>query len=110
MHVIALCTYAGFSNTSLQYNWFRHCISKFFFHFTNHIIYRLEDYLATKINRTETPWLVTIMHAPWYNSNTGHWMEGTYINAENQCFRHIKALNTLSFEIIDTVFVVLQPN
>mmetsp|Transcript_24268 Transcript_24268/g.33296 ORF Transcript_24268/g.33296 Transcript_24268/m.33296 type:complete len:626 (-) Transcript_24268:167-2044(-) len=56
MHVIALCTYAGFSNTSLQYNW-------------------LENYLATKVNRTQTPWLVTIMHAPWYSSNTGHWME-----------------------------------
>lgn len=57
MNVIALCSYAGFSNTSQQYLW-------------------LEEYLSTKVNRTLTPWIVTIMHAPWYNSNSGHWMEG----------------------------------
>ena len=57
VHVIALCSYAGFSSTSLQYIW-------------------LSNYLATKINRIATPWLVVMMHAPWYNTNYAHWMEG----------------------------------
>lgn len=60
MHVIALCSYAGFSNTSLQYLW-------------------LNEYLSSSINRTKTPWLVTIMHVPFYTSNTVHWMEGEVI-------------------------------
>jgi acid phosphatase type 7 len=57
MHLLALCSYAGFSNTSLQYAW-------------------LTEYLSTSINRTKTPWLVAMMHVPWYSSNSGHWMEG----------------------------------
>ena len=57
VHIIALCSYAGFSSTSLQYSW-------------------LSNYLASKINRIATPWLVVMMHAPWYNTNYAHWMEG----------------------------------
>ncbi|CAL5370063.1 unnamed protein product [Camellia sinensis] len=29
-----------------------------------------------KINRYETPWVIVILHAPWYNSNHYHYMEG----------------------------------
>ncbi|XP_058210405.1 purple acid phosphatase 10-like [Rhododendron vialii] len=29
-----------------------------------------------KVNRSETPWLIVLMHAPWYNSNNYHYMEG----------------------------------
>lgn len=29
-----------------------------------------------KVNRSETPWLIVLMHAPWYNSNSYHYMEG----------------------------------
>jgi 3',5'-cyclic AMP phosphodiesterase CpdA len=57
VHIIALCSYAGFTSSSLQYSW-------------------LSNYLATKINRKATPWIVMMMHAPWYNSNNGHWKEG----------------------------------
>jgi hypothetical protein len=57
MHVIALCSYAGWNTTQAQYQW-------------------LERYLDTRVNRTKTPWLVAMMHVPMYNSNTGHWMEG----------------------------------
>ena len=71
-------------------------------------IHRLEYYLATKINRTETPWLVTIMHAPWYNSNTGHWMEGTYVTQQHTAIHYIISLKTLSLELI--CFLMLQPN
>jgi len=57
VHVVALNTYAGYEFTSLQYGW-------------------LENYLATRINRVRTPWVIVMMHTPWYNSNTGHWGEG----------------------------------
>nr|ABQ50886.1 purple acid phosphatase [Lolium multiflorum] len=29
-----------------------------------------------KVNRSETPWLIVLMHAPWYNSYNYHYMEG----------------------------------
>lgn len=28
-----------------------------------------------KVNRTETPWLIVLMHSPWYNSYDYHYME-----------------------------------
>jgi acid phosphatase type 7 len=28
------------------------------------------------VNRSETPWLIVLMHAPWYNSYNYHYMEG----------------------------------
>lgn len=48
-HVVALCSYAATRPGSLQYRW-------------------LERHLPT-IDRTLTPWLVVMMHVPWYNSN-----------------------------------------
>ena len=57
MNVISLCSYAGYNSTSLQYQW-------------------LSNYLASRINRRLTPWIIVIMHAPWYNTNNGHWKEG----------------------------------
>jgi Calcineurin-like phosphoesterase len=30
----------------------------------------------TKVNRKETPWLIVMMHSPWYNSYNYHYMEG----------------------------------
>jgi hypothetical protein len=51
-HVIALCSYAATGADSLQYRWL------------------LRD--LAKVDRTKTPWLIVMMHAPWYNSNSGH--------------------------------------
>ena len=56
MHVIVLCSYAGFAPSSLQYKW-------------------LIEYLGSSIDREKTPWVVAMFHAPFYNSNQGHWME-----------------------------------
>jgi hypothetical protein len=28
------------------------------------------------VDRTKTPWLIAILHAPWYNSNSAHQGEG----------------------------------
>lgn len=57
VHLITLNSYAGSSNTSLQYQW-------------------LVQYLETSINRARTPWVIVQVHTPLYNSNNGHWMEG----------------------------------
>lgn len=51
-YAISLCSYAPTAAGSLQYRW-------------------LERDLAA-VDRTATPWLVAMFHAPWYNSNSGH--------------------------------------
>ncbi|GFZ08732.1 purple acid phosphatase 22 [Actinidia rufa] len=55
-HIIMLGSYTDFDASSKQYKW-------------------LEADLA-KVNRSETPWLVVLLHAPWYNSNAAHKGEG----------------------------------
>ena len=52
MHVISLCSYAATHNASLQYRWL------------------VRD--LARIDRGRTPWVVIMMHVPWYNSNIGH--------------------------------------
>ncbi|KAG9135099.1 hypothetical protein Leryth_011592 [Lithospermum erythrorhizon] len=52
----ALCCRLPISKYTPQYKW-------------------LEDELP-KVDRTETPWLIILMHAPWYNSFNYHYMEG----------------------------------
>jgi hypothetical protein len=51
-HVIYLNPYSVTNTTSVQYQW-------------------LEQDLAS-VNRKETPWVLVVMHCPWYNSNTAH--------------------------------------
>eukprot|EP00607_Mallomonas_marina_P005927 CAMPEP_0182426854 /NCGR_PEP_ID=MMETSP1167-20130531/13371_1 /TAXON_ID=2988 /ORGANISM="Mallomonas Sp, Strain CCMP3275" /LENGTH=517 /DNA_ID=CAMNT_0024608581 /DNA_START=51 /DNA_END=1601 /DNA_ORIENTATION=+ len=57
VHIIALNSYAKTNDNSRQYHWLSH-------------------YLAHEIDRNLTPWLVVIMHVPWYSTNSGHWKEG----------------------------------
>lgn len=52
VHVIMLGSYTDFYPGSSQYSW-------------------LESDLR-KVDRKKTPWLVVLVHAPWYNSNTAH--------------------------------------
>jgi 3',5'-cyclic AMP phosphodiesterase CpdA len=35
----------------------------------------LQNELAS-VDRSTTPWLIVLMHSPWYNSNEHHYMEG----------------------------------
>merc|ERR1712048_976848 len=51
-HVVALNSYAATAPGTPQYNW-------------------LEADLE-RVNRIRTPWVIVMMHAPWYNSNSGH--------------------------------------
>lgn len=51
-HVISLSVYTPYDANSSQMAW-------------------LEEDLES-VNRTKTPWLIVMMHAPWYNSNKEH--------------------------------------
>ncbi|KAK9290206.1 hypothetical protein L1049_008372 [Liquidambar formosana] len=55
-HIVMLGSYADFDAQSAQYKW-------------------LQADLA-KVDRKVTPWLVVLLHAPWYNTNTAHQGEG----------------------------------
>ncbi|XP_061336384.1 probable purple acid phosphatase 20 [Gastrolobium bilobum] len=52
VHVIMLGSYTDFGVGSSQYNWLQGDLHK--------------------LNRGKTPWVVVLIHAPWYNSNTAH--------------------------------------
>ncbi|KAI9090620.1 hypothetical protein K1719_028473 [Acacia pycnantha] len=52
VHVIMLGSYTDFHSDSSQYKW---------------LVGDLQ-----KVDRKKTPWLVVLLHAPWYNSNTAH--------------------------------------
>ncbi|KAM7272166.1 hypothetical protein ACFE04_026829 [Oxalis oulophora] len=55
-HIIVLSSYSAYGKYTPQYQW-------------------LEAELP-KVNRTETPWLIVLLHSPWYNSYNYHFMEG----------------------------------
>ncbi|KAJ1698400.1 hypothetical protein LUZ63_006912 [Rhynchospora breviuscula] len=55
-HIIVLSSYSAYGKYTPQYRW-------------------LEEELP-KVNRSETPWLIVLVHSPWYNSYNYHYMEG----------------------------------
>ncbi|KAK8522140.1 hypothetical protein V6N13_115115 [Hibiscus sabdariffa] len=55
-YIIVLSSYSAYGKYTPQYKW-------------------LENELP-KVNRSETPWLIVLMHSPWYNSYNYHYMEG----------------------------------
>ncbi|CAK9134535.1 unnamed protein product [Ilex paraguariensis] len=52
VHVIMLGSYTDFGSSSAQYGWLKADLKK--------------------VDRKKTPWVVVLIHAPWYNSNTAH--------------------------------------
>eukprot|EP00900_Chrysochromulina_parva_P006771 jgi/Chrpa1/16095/Chrysochromulina_OHIO_Genome00022750-RA len=52
VHLISLCSYAATAPGSLQHRWLRRDLAR--------------------IDRSMTPWVIVMMHAPWYNTNSGH--------------------------------------
>jgi len=61
-HVVMLCSYAATAPGSSQYEW-------------------LQGDLAS-VNRSATPWIVVVVHTPWYTSNAHHPMsEGAAMRA-----------------------------
>ncbi|KAH9758883.1 Purple acid phosphatase 10 [Citrus sinensis] len=55
-HIIVMSCYSAFGKYTPQYKW----LEKEF----------------PKVNRSETPWLIVLMHCPLYNSYVHHYMEG----------------------------------
>lgn len=55
-YLIFLCIFSLLGKYTPQYKW-------------------LETELP-KVNRSETPWLIVLVHSPWYNSYNYHYMEG----------------------------------
>lgn len=60
-HIIVLSSYSAYGKYTPQWAW-------------------LQDELK-RVNRKVTPWLIVLMHAPLYNSNTAHYMEGEGMRA-----------------------------
>ncbi|KAK2997533.1 hypothetical protein RJ639_025582 [Escallonia herrerae] len=60
VHVIMLGSYTDFGADSEQYKWLQSDLGK--------------------VDRTKTPWLVVLLHAPWYNSNYAHQGESESID------------------------------
>ncbi|KAH9693172.1 Fe(3+)-Zn(2+) purple acid phosphatase 12 [Citrus sinensis] len=56
VHIIVMSSYSAFGKYTPQYKW----LEKEF----------------PKVNRSETPWLIVLMHCPLYNSYVHHYMEG----------------------------------
>ncbi|KAK1389640.1 Purple acid phosphatase [Heracleum sosnowskyi] len=52
VHIIMLGSYTDFSVGSEQYNWLKSDLSK--------------------VDKSTTPWIIAVIHAPWYNSNFAH--------------------------------------
>ncbi|XP_051147063.1 purple acid phosphatase 2-like [Andrographis paniculata] len=55
-YIIVLSSYSAYGKYTPQYEW---------------LINELP-----KVNRSETPWLIVLVHSPWYNSYNYHYMEG----------------------------------
>ncbi|KVH90345.1 Iron/zinc purple acid phosphatase-like C-terminal domain-containing protein [Cynara cardunculus var. scolymus] len=78
VHVIMLGSYTNFELNSDQYKW-------------------LESDLR-KVDRTRTPWLFVLVHAPWYNSNVAH-------QGEKESTRMKDTMETLLYNAhVDIVF------
>lgn len=55
LHIIMLGSYADFGPSSAQYKWLNNDLKK--------------------VDRKKTPWVIVLVHAPWYNSNNAHQSE-----------------------------------
>lgn len=78
VHVIMLGSYTEFGPGSSQYKWLQNDIRR--------------------IDRKKTPWVVLLVHAPWYNSNKAH-------QGEKESMEMRKAMEKLIYDArVDIVF------
>lgn len=78
IHIVMLGSYADFGSDSDQYKW-------------------LQKDLGCVDRGLTGPWLIVLLHAPWYNTNSAHQGEGEDMR---------KAMESLLFEArVDAVFV-----
>ncbi|KAL9832168.1 Purple acid phosphatase 21 [Arabidopsis thaliana] len=57
VHTVMLGSYTPYESHSDQYHW-------------------LQADLRKEVDRKKTPWLVVVMHTPWYSTNKAHYGEG----------------------------------
>ncbi|XP_020579350.1 phosphoenolpyruvate phosphatase isoform X1 [Phalaenopsis equestris] len=70
-HIIVLSSYSPFVKYTPQWSWLREELNQ--------------------VDREKTPWLIVLMHAPLYNSNGAHYMEGESMRAAFESwFVHFK--------------------
>ena len=43
----------------------------------------------SRVNRRRTPWLIALIHAPWYNTNTAHQGEGDDMKEAMEQLLHV---------------------
>ncbi|KAF0891910.1 hypothetical protein E2562_011302 [Oryza meyeriana var. granulata] len=76
VHVVMLGSYADFNSSSEQYRWLARDLAG--------------------VDRVATPWVVVLLHAPWYNTNAAHEGEGEAMR---------KAMERLLYDArVDVVF------
>jgi hypothetical protein len=75
-HIIVLSSYSAYENFTPQWEW-------------------LKTEFST-VNRNVTPWLIVLLHAPWYSSNTANYMQGESMRV---VFEHMFVTNQ-----VDVVF------
>eukprot|EP01018_Ginkgo_biloba_P012846 Gb_30480 [translate_table: standard] len=61
VHIVMLGSYTDYGTDSDQYKWLRGDLSG--------------------VDRSRIPWLIVLLHAPWYNTNTAHQGEGNHMMA-----------------------------
>lgn len=77
VHVVMLGSYTEFGGDSDQYKWLVGDLGK--------------------VNRDRTPWVIALLHAPWYNTNSAHQGEGENMR---------KAMESVLYKArVDIVFV-----
>jgi len=77
-HVVFLCSYCPFSASTDQYEWLKGDLKR--------------------LDRSTTPWLLVVLHAPWYNSNTAH-------HNETEEYMMRDAMETLLYKYkVDVIF------
>ncbi|KAJ0976740.1 hypothetical protein J5N97_012214 [Dioscorea zingiberensis] len=76
VHVLMLGSYTDYDSSSAQFKWL------------------MAD--LAKVDRKKTPWLLALIHAPWYNSNKAHQGEGEDMR---------KSMESLLYDhMVDVVF------
>ncbi|KAH6822788.1 purple acid phosphatase 18 [Perilla frutescens var. hirtella] len=75
VHVIMLGSYTDYDVQSDQYNWLKADLSQ--------------------VNRGRTPWILVLLHVPWYNSNEAHQGEGDRMMAAMEPLLHAAAVDVV---------------
>ena len=77
MHVISLNAYSQTDPTSAMYQWLK------------------TDLEAFQGRRSSIPWLIAMMHVPWYNSNKGHIGEATLMKEHMETLFYEHGVNVV---------------